>query len=80
MNTRTETKPDRRPDPLPVGCESLLSREQLCSALGVSLRKLDSMVSAGQFPRADLRLGSMPRWRVATFNRWVEEQAARSQD
>jgi predicted DNA-binding transcriptional regulator AlpA len=82
--TRTTTKPGpnpraveepparRPPPPLPPGCEALLGKAQLCAALGVSLRKLQGMLSAGEFPAADLRLGAHPRWRVATLNAWVE--------
>jgi predicted DNA-binding transcriptional regulator AlpA len=81
--TRTTTKPGPRPravepparrppPPLPPGCEALLGKAQLCAALGVSLRKLQGMLSAGEFPAADLRLGAHPRWRVATLNAWVE--------
>jgi predicted DNA-binding transcriptional regulator AlpA len=76
--TRTTTRPKpgpraaepparRPPPPLPAGFEALLG-----AALGVSLRKLQGMLSAGEFPPADLRLGAHPRWRVATLNAWVE--------
>lgn len=62
--------------PLPPGCEALLSKQQICFAIGVSLRTFQGMVSAGQFPAADTRVGAFPRWRVQTLNRWIEERCA----
>jgi len=56
---------------LPPGCESLLSKQQLCFAVGVSLRTFISMVSAGQFPAPDTYVGKLPKWRVATLNEWI---------
>ncbi len=68
-------KPRGEPPQLPSGCEALLTKAQICAALGVSLRTLQGMVSGGEFPREDLRLGVLPRWRVRTLNAWIEEKA-----
>jgi predicted DNA-binding transcriptional regulator AlpA len=68
---RRMTGKRRKAAPLPPGCDALLSREQVAAALGVSYRTLSGMLSAGEFPPADLKLGALPRWRVGTFNAWV---------
>jgi predicted DNA-binding transcriptional regulator AlpA len=60
---------------LPPGLDSLLSRKQVCVALGgLSMRSFERMVSSGEFPSLDMRVGSMPRWKVSTFNRWIDAQ------
>jgi predicted DNA-binding transcriptional regulator AlpA len=79
VKAKSKAKPAEKaksPAPLPAGCEALLSRAQICVALGMSMRKFQGMLSAGEFPRADLRLGGNPRWRVATLNAWVEARCS----
>jgi predicted DNA-binding transcriptional regulator AlpA len=61
---------------IPPGCEALLSNAQVAAALSVSVRKVQEMISAGEFPRCDFRIGDSPRWRVGTVNAWVEARAA----
>jgi hypothetical protein len=75
---KPKSPPPKPPEPLPPGCEALLSKEQIRRAIGVSLRTLNSMIAAGQYPRADVKIGLFPRWRVATHNAWVEGVCARA--
>jgi predicted DNA-binding transcriptional regulator AlpA len=71
----TSKKP---PPPLPAGCESLLGKAQICTALGISLRTFQGMLVAGEYPKADIRLGAFPRWRIATHNAWIESKVGKS--
>jgi predicted DNA-binding transcriptional regulator AlpA len=48
--------------------------DEPAAALGVSRRLLERELSAGRFPRADLRVGRCPLWRPATIERWLDEQ------
>jgi predicted DNA-binding transcriptional regulator AlpA len=72
-----EKKPPRR-TPLPAAVVGLLNRRQVCEALGgISERKLSQMVSSGEFPRSDVRLGQLVRWSVPLVNQWCEDQRAK---
>ena len=77
---KTKTKPRSKDPagrlapgvPLPSACRGLLNRNQVREALGqISQSKFSEMVSAGEFPGADKRLGRSPRWSVDRFNQWV---------
>lgn len=75
-----KTLPQRMEEapPLPASVDALLGPAQVCVALGLSVRKLNGMVSAGEFPGPDLRLGDRsPRWRSSTVNRWIEERSGK---
>lgn len=69
-----KTKPTKEAPPLPNFSEALLGKAQICFALGVSLRTLQSMISTGEFPKHDGYVGKFPRWRVVTFNAWVRKR------
>lgn len=81
MKTKTKTKDKKAksaavkqaPD-LPNNTEALLGKAQICFAVGVSVRTLQSMLASGEFPKPDTHIGKFPRWRVATFNTWVLRQ------
>lgn len=75
MSTEAKTK---RPVQVPAGVEQLLGRQQLAAALGVSTRQMDKMVGASEFPGPDLRIGSSPRWRASSVNRWIELQSRKA--
>ena len=68
-------KKRRPPPPLPAAVVGLLCKRQVCDALGgICTRSLDGMIAEGKFPRANRRVGKMPRWSVRLVNEWVEEQ------
>lgn len=69
--------PPAAPPSLPPGCEALLGKRQICFAVGVSARTFDSMVSAGQFPKPDARVGALPKWHVDTLNGWIRRKCAK---
>jgi len=46
--------------------------EELAEAIGVSRRVLERELSAGRFPKPDLRIGKMPLWRLETISAWLE--------
>jgi excisionase family DNA binding protein len=47
---------------------------QVATAMGVSRRQVEVMLSSGQFPPCDLKIGRLARWKVSTFNKWLESQ------
>lgn len=57
---------------LPVACEALLTAAQIACAMGVSARQVHLMISAGKFPKCDLRIGRLARWKVSSYNAWLE--------
>ena len=73
-------KAPKDPPALPPGCEALLSKAQICFAIGVSSRTLDSMIAAGEFPRSDARVGAFPRWRVQTLNAWIGRECEKPKE
>ena len=74
MKPKPPSRPRRDPAPLPVACEALLTPDQVARALGTTTRSLRGMLSAGEFPPHDLLVNKSKRWRVSTFNTWVESR------
>lgn len=76
MGTKVKVKPKAKKEAkhptLPQGCLSLLSKQQIGFAIGVSVRTLEGMIASGDFPPADTRVGAFPRWRVETLNAWID--------
>jgi predicted DNA-binding transcriptional regulator AlpA len=67
------------PVPLPPAnsCEALMTKADVCAALRISLRALDGMISAGDYPAHDTKLGpQQPRWRRATHDAWIVARCA----
>lgn len=85
MTAKPRPKTQSRPGPthrrrhdasgLPPGLDAALDPAAVCAALRVCRRTLTGMVSAGEFPGADFRVGLSPRWRVSTVNRWIAERS-----
>jgi hypothetical protein len=73
--TRSAPPPARE---LPAGADKLLTRDDVRSLLGISLRKLTQMRSAGQYPGPDVRIGTLARWTVAAHNAAVERLRTQS--
>lgn len=71
------TQQKQKPAPAMPPVNSVLNNAQVAFALAISVRKLQEMVSAGEFPACDFRIGDSPRWRVKTFDAWVEAQATK---
>jgi predicted DNA-binding transcriptional regulator AlpA len=74
--TRPRSSPPAAPGPDPI-IAPLLSLVDVAAVLSISRRSMERLLSSGGFPRADLRIGKLPRWRPATVQRWIEEQATR---
>lgn len=51
----------------------LLSKAELCSRLGFSVRTLENMVSGKHFP-AGVQLGRQKYWSSAAVQAWVEHE------
>jgi predicted DNA-binding transcriptional regulator AlpA len=57
---------------VPAAVDALMNKAQVAAALVISIRKLEQMVSAGDFPRPFPLPGSeMPRWTSSTVNEWI---------
>jgi predicted DNA-binding transcriptional regulator AlpA len=52
--------------------DPLLSIAELAAILNVSRRAVERMRSSGRFPRPDLMIGKMPRWKAATVRSWID--------
>lgn len=83
MKTKTKPAPApqaRPPVALPASCDVLLSSRQVCAALGgISRRTFGKLLSDGTFPRADTRLGALPRWWSRSVNAWMESRCSKDE-
>lgn len=81
MATAPTKKKTRRPvPPVPAAVNALLCIEQVCQALGGgSVRKLQAMISAGEFPKSDASFGASKRWTSGLVNAWIAEQAEKKE-
>jgi hypothetical protein len=73
---REKARAARDQSTLPAGCEALLGKQPICTAIGVSLRMLQGMLSSGEYPKEDFRVGVLLRWKVSTHNAWIEARCA----
>ncbi len=53
--------------------EPLLSKRDVAAALGCEIRTVERLASAGRFPRPDVRVGRLPRWKAETIRRWIDQ-------
>lgn len=67
--TEPEGRVKASPMPLP---RLVFWKKDLCLMLGVLIRSLDRMISAGEIPPPDRRLRGRPAWLARTINEWVE--------
>lgn len=80
MSTETKKKPskktrgDKQPRPVVGNVESMMSRADVADALRVSVRHLDGMIGANEYPQPDTYLGRAPRWDRETHNLWVRKR------
>lgn len=81
MTTNDEAQPvlrlaetaARSPGPAGALPRLLLWKRDLCQMLGVGLRTLDRMISAGEIPAPNRRLRGRPAWLAATIHEWAEK-------
>ena len=71
ITTRTQTSSDGT-SPLPQH----VGTKDVTTALGTSDRNLRRLIQAGKFPKPDLRLGRMLKWKVTTIEAFLEGGAA----
>lgn len=60
--------------PLPPECKGLLTRSDVAALLRISVAQLKKMLSAGEYPPPDMRIGVLPRWSVETHNTWLRKR------
>lgn len=60
----------------PAVLEPLLSIVEVAKLLGVSKRLIERDRAAGKFPRQDLTIGKLPRWKPETIRAWIESRAS----
>ena len=59
-----------------ISLDPLLSIGDLVKILNIGRRTLERMISSGEFPSADIRIGKLPRWRRVTLAAWIEKGGA----
>jgi predicted DNA-binding transcriptional regulator AlpA len=47
-------------------------RKAIASVLSICVRTLDRMISSGNFPKPDIKIGKHPIWKRATVERWMD--------
>ena len=63
---------------LPVDRDDLTIRsDAVCDWVGINRRTLSRWLSAGLFPKADLNISRVRRWKVGTVRQFIEAQARR---
>lgn len=62
------------PGPANVGSlqRLFLWKRDVCQMIGVSVRTLERMISAGEIPKPDRRLRGRPAWRSKTIYDWAD--------
>jgi predicted DNA-binding transcriptional regulator AlpA len=61
------TKPARPP------VERLAYRiDEVANSVGLSRRAIERARVAGRFPKADIKVGRCPLWRIETIKAWLE--------
>lgn len=55
------------------GLEQLLNFKSIAQSLDVPIRTLRRALSAGKFPRPDLKIGQQFRWKKSTIESWLRE-------
>lgn len=51
--------------------------DEVAAMLDVDRRTVERRRSAGLFPPPDMKIGKLPRWRLATIDAWIDREAAR---
>jgi excisionase family DNA binding protein len=54
-----------------IALDPLLSIGDMVAILNIGRRTLERMISSGEFPTADIRIGKLPRWHRATLAAWI---------
>jgi hypothetical protein len=76
--TKAKAKAGRAERPrLPERGEYLMTLDDIAAALRVSYRYVAQMVSSGEYPAADCKLGTLPRWHPETHAAWVRARAGK---
>lgn len=75
--TKKKTRGEKKTRPVIGNVESMMSRADVADALRVSVRHLDGMIAASEYPQPDTHFGRAPRWDRETHNRWVRQRCKR---
>ena len=70
MDEGSDMRGSKRPEPAMP--RLFLWKRDLCGMLGVRLRTLERIISAGEIPPPNRRLRGRPVWLAATIREWVE--------
>lgn len=54
-----------------------MTRADICRYLHIGERTLDRLISSGRFPKADLTMGRLQRWRASTVIGWSGWESGR---
>lgn len=70
---KKKTKELRRPQ-VPEGLDEVIEMAEIVAALKITRQYLRIMILTGKYPRPDMYIGRLPRWKSSTHNRWVSQQ------
>lgn len=76
---RSELPPDASSEIAKSGLrgERLLRPDDIAHRLHIAKRSFERLLSAGAFPRPDLRIGRVTLCKPVTLSRWIEDESAR---
>ena len=57
--------------------EPLMSIKDVANILNAGRRTIERLIASGEFPRADLYIGKLPRWKRETVTTWINNQGDR---
>ena len=56
---------------LPADIERMLGIDDMVEFLNCSRRCVERLRAAGKFPKPDIKIGRMPRWKPTTIRAWI---------
>ena len=60
--------------PFDISKDQLITKNNVCQVMSISLSTLERMIKAGAFPDAPFTVAGMKRWNKTTVNEWINNQ------
>jgi predicted DNA-binding transcriptional regulator AlpA len=60
--------------PFDISKDRLITKNEVCKVMSISLSTLERMIKAGTFPDAPFTLAGMKRWSEVTVGEWINKQ------
>jgi hypothetical protein len=65
--------------PIQSALDPLVGPDDIARAWQCSRRLIEQMRATGRFPKPDVMLGRLPRWKVTTIKAWLAQQGGEGQ-